>query len=234
MCPRDSMGAQLVVDHPPVHGRGGHEHVVAGADTQPPVGRLQLAGPGFDEHELVTDGVAHQRAVRVGRDVRQAHVVVGQQQVAVGDDVAAGLEVVRLQVPREQRVVGAELFGLDLDGVDGHDRRRRLAVVQQRGGRREALGPGQLLGVQRPVRASELGVTLARHVPESAVVRHACSPWWTRPAVMPHRALSSRACPLDARHRIGDGAPAGSSSAARQRPRVSWEITPPPRSPDVS
>ena len=186
------------VDHPAVHGRGGDDDVVARADPQAPEAGLQLARAGLDEDQLVTDRVAGQGAVGDRGDVGDAHVLVGQQQVPPRHDVPADLEVVGLQVPGRQRVVGRELVGLDLHRLDVDDRRRRLAVVQQRRVRREALGPRQLLGVQAPVGAAELGVTLARHLPELAIVRHA-RPFVSLPAVMRERALSSRPRPLDAR-----------------------------------
>ncbi len=194
--------------HPPVRRRHRQQDVVAGADVQRPEDRLDGAGAGLHEHALVARRVAVERAGH-GRDhVRDPHIVVGQEvlttrhgvgRVGVRGERVGGDELVRAQVPRPQRVVGAAFGRRRVVRVGLEDRRRQVVVVEQRGLRGETLDPQQFLGVEAAVRPAELRVALARHLADAAVVRHGapsgarCSAQPTiGPTIGPH--VAGQAC----------------------------------------
>src|SRR5205809_7630516 len=59
----------------------------------------------------------------------------------------------------------------------------RMLVVEQRGVGGEAFDTHELLGVQGAVRLAELGVTFARNLTDSAVMRHALTLEYRHPDV---------------------------------------------------
>ena len=167
----DRLGAGASGRHPPVGGAGRHHHVVARAAVEGAERRLEPGGARAEVDDLVARGVAVQTARCGGPGHGQPDVVVGQQDATARHEVAARRQVGGAQVAGEQRLVRAQAdVGLG-HRLGGHERRRGVAVVQQRGGRREPLGPHQLLGVEPPVGRAELGVTLGRDLTDPSVVR---------------------------------------------------------------
>ena len=80
--------------------------VVAGADVERAEVVSTRGRAGLDVEALVADRVAVQRRGPVGDDVRDPHVVVGEQVLPAEDRVgAAGVELVGAQVARLERLV---------------------------------------------------------------------------------------------------------------------------------
>jgi hypothetical protein len=150
--------------------------VVPLADVEPAVDALERCRTRLDVDELVADRVAVQRPVAVRRHVADAHVAVAEQELAAAEEVTASLERMRPEVARSQRQVRLECLWLDLDLLGCGDRGRDLTVVEQCGLATEPLDAHELLGVQAPVRTTELGVALVGHLTHAAVVRHRLSP----------------------------------------------------------
>jgi hypothetical protein len=160
------------LDHPAVRRAGGDHHVVARVAFERPEDRVEAGAALPHVDDLVAGGVAVQTARLGGLRREQPHVGVGQEQRAVGDQVAAAGERARPQVAGQERLVGAEAGVLVGHRLRGDQCGRGMAVVQQRRRRGEALGAHQLLGVERAARVPELGVALGRDVTHPSVVGH--------------------------------------------------------------
>ncbi len=154
------------------------QHIVAGLRCERSEDGFDGGRAGFDVHHLVTDDVAVQRRLRRRHHVRDAHVGVAEDQAPPGDDIGVrphllgGEQLVKLQVPRLERVVrgGRLVRQLPHGGVD--DRGRDVPVVQQRRVGREALLTHQFLVVEVAVLVAVLSVTLRRDDAELSVERH--------------------------------------------------------------
>ena len=110
---------------------------------------------------------------RSATHVRDPDVVVGQQVLPAEHRVgAAGVELVGPQVAGLERQVRRPGAGRRGELLGGHDRGRRVPVVEQGRVGGEALLAHQLLGVEAAVGLPELGVALAGHLADAAVVRH--------------------------------------------------------------
>jgi hypothetical protein len=164
----------LAVRPDAVGARRRDDEVVAVADLEAAVDRVDGRGAAVDVEQLVAGRVAVQRAGRGRGDEADGDVVVAEQPPPVGDRVGvpAELQVLRLERPRLERVVRGERAAVLLDGDSVDDRRRQAAVVEQRGVGGEALDAHQLLGVEPAVRLPERGVPLVRDLAYSPVVRH--------------------------------------------------------------
>jgi hypothetical protein len=125
---------------------------------------------------LVTDGVAIQRTVGVCDREADPDIGVGGQQLPVFDEIGAGsiaAELLGAEMARQQRRVRlGRRVGAVSDEFRLEQSRRGVAVVQERAIGGEALDAHQLLGVEAPVLAAELEVTLSRHCADGTVVRH--------------------------------------------------------------
>ena len=186
----DADGAQRVLGRalrdPAVRRGPRDDDVVALADLERAEDGLDPRPAALDVDALVADAVAVPGARRAGHGVRQAHVAVAEQQAAAGDDVGVlddlrGEQVVRLQVARQQRVVGRGGQVADAPLAVLGDRRGDVAVVEQAGVAAEALLAHQLLVVELadlapPGRPPVLGVPLRGDAAHRLVVRHCCCP----------------------------------------------------------
>ena len=171
--------AQLALRYPSVGGRRGDDDVVAGSDRQAAEDGLYQGGAALDVHALVADRVAVQRGRLVGYRVGDPDVAVGQQVLATEHRVGGrgrAVELVRLEVPRLERMVGTTVEHRAVEDLAGHDGGRQVPVVEQRGVGGEALDAHQLLGVEPAVRSPELGVALARDLADLPVVGHRTLP----------------------------------------------------------
>ena len=115
---------------PAVRRRPRDDEVVALGHVERAEDRLDPRPPALDVDALVADPVAVPRAGSPGHGVRDAHVAVAEDEATAGDDVGVlhvlGVEqVVQLEVPRHQRVVG---------------RRRQVADRPTRARRRRSRG----------------------------------------------------------------------------------------------
>ena len=186
----DADGAQRVLGRalrdPAVRRGPRDDDVVALADLERAEHRLDPRPAALDVDALVADAVAVPRARGAGDGVRQAHVTVAEQQPAAGDDVGVlddlrGEQVVRLQVPRQQRVVGGRAEVADAPLAVLRDGRGDVAVVEQAGVAAEALLAHELLVVEladlaAPGGSPVLGVPLRGDAAHRLVVRHCCCP----------------------------------------------------------
>ncbi|MEH3032486.1 MAG: hypothetical protein PGN07_00220 [Aeromicrobium erythreum] len=165
------------VGHPPV-GRGAGDHdVVAGAVRQRAEDGLDRPVACLDVDALVADRVAVVPGGSARHDVADADVAVAEDEAAVGHRVGLvgrGVveEVVQRQVPGLERVVRGRRLVRDLPDLARDDRRGDGAVVEQGGVGGEPLLAHELLVEQGAVGVAELGVALAGHGPDLAVVRH--------------------------------------------------------------
>src|SRR5690606_4605065 len=153
--------------------------------------------------DLVAGRVAVEPARLGGRGGEQAHVVVGEQQPAATDEVAARLELAGAEVAGEERLVGRDagaVAGGRPDRLGPDEGGGGPAVVEQRRVRREAVGAHELLGVEAAVGGAELGVALGRDLAHPAVVRHRhllggrrvlCASWVTAGTSARRRTLTS-------------------------------------------
>jgi hypothetical protein len=98
--------AQLAVGDPAVRRGRGDDDVVAGADRQGTEDRLDHRGTALDVHALVADRVAVERRRPVGHDVGHPDIGVCEEVLATEHRVAGSVELVGLEVPGLQRVVG--------------------------------------------------------------------------------------------------------------------------------
>ncbi len=183
--------------HPPVRRRPRDDDVVTRADVERAEHRLDPPPPALDEHALVADPVAIPRRRQRRHRVRDAHVAVPEHQPSTGDGVGAPHrrrveQVVQPQMPRDQRVVRRRRQVTDLPFARIGDRRRDVAVVEQRRVGREALLTHQLLVIEAALlparrRLPVLGVPLVRDAAHPLVVRHRVSSGWSGCSIIGRR-----------------------------------------------
>jgi hypothetical protein len=175
----DAVGADTVrTGQPPVRRRARQQDVVALACVECAEHGFDHRRAGFDVDALVADRVPVQRGGLPGPHVRDADVVVAEDEPAPGDDVGR-LDVgflekfVEFQVPGEQRLVRHRRLVGQAPVARVDERGRDLAVIEQRRVGGEALLAHQLLVEQVAVLVAELGVSLRRNAAPPLVVRHA-------------------------------------------------------------
>ncbi len=171
--------------NPPVRRRPRDHDVVARTDVERAEHRLDPRPAPLHEDALVADPVAVPGTRERRHRIRDAHVAVAEDEPPSGHRVGPSHrgrveEVVQAQVPRDQRMVrrGRQVADRPRAGVG--DRRRDVAVVEQRRVGREALLPHQLLVVEGALlparrRPAVLGVPLVGDAAHPLVVRHCCS-----------------------------------------------------------
>src|SRR5450759_4095953 len=176
----DAVGAQRLLSggYPTVGRRSRNDQIVATGNVKTTEYSLDSSGAALDEHALVTNSIAIERAWRVSHDVGDPNVPVAQNELSAGHRVnpSPGFideEVVQLEVTRQQGVVGRRRQRVPEVPRSGlADGRGKVPVIEQRRVRGEALLPHQLLVEETAISGAVLRVPLVGHVADPLVVRH--------------------------------------------------------------
>ena len=103
----------------PVHDRGRDDHIVARDKVERPESGLNAQRALLHVEAFVADRVAVERRRRVGDDIGDAAVVVGEEVLPAKDRVgAAAVELVGLQMPGFQGPVRDAGVGRRLEGLE--------------------------------------------------------------------------------------------------------------------